>query len=252
MAQLGKVKFVQLSLPKTEMEKLSPTERKRYVMLTCILRDLVILQKHLLFVGNQTPHGQVLTSAHGNHIFYFITSLASKIHEAWKFLKHEGILDESKEISDRLLDALDRMKDYFSNPMTIGIFAFIRDKFGFHYDTWDDLDPKIDSAFSDLAQIEMWLPISDSGNDVFTSTNEIVADVILAEMKALGFSGDRKAFVEKLFDLTLEGAKLILDFSRGYLAEGFSVKWQQKGEIEVAVPFSSDVSLPYVVAKSTD
>jgi hypothetical protein len=44
VGSMTKVKLVKLILPKAEIEKLTPKDKKRYVMFTSMLRDLNLLQ----------------------------------------------------------------------------------------------------------------------------------------------------------------------------------------------------------------
>lgn len=91
-SQSTRVALVKLSLPNEELQKLTRTERKHYVMLTSILRDVIMLQKLLIFVNNSNPPCEILKSAKATQIIYFITTLGSTIHEAKRFLSKEKML----------------------------------------------------------------------------------------------------------------------------------------------------------------
>ena len=55
MESPGIVRFVKLTISGPELERLGGTQRKRYIMLTSILRDLQLLSKFLLFIGKDQP-----------------------------------------------------------------------------------------------------------------------------------------------------------------------------------------------------
>ena len=247
-SQSTKVGLVRLSLTKQDIQKLTPTERKHFVMLTSILRDIIMLQRLLIFVNNLNPPNEVLESAKATQIIYFVTTLGSTIHEAAQFLKKEQML---KNVTGDLVASRNALSHFFSDSQTQRILSFIRSKFGYHYDTLDDLDPKIDSAFVALPEFYMWLSDSDSGNDLFSSTDEVIVEVIYNQSKALGFQGNKQEFIPYLFGLVLRGAEVIVEFGREYLAECFSVKWLQQERAIIDVPNLDEISLPLIVGPSS-
>lgn len=247
-SQSTRVALVKLSLPNEELQKLTRTERKHYVMLTSILRDVIMLQKLLIFVNNSNPPCEILKSAKATQIIYFITTLGSTIHEAKRFLSKEKML---KNITSDLVESRNAVSSFFACKQTREILRFIRDKFGFHYDTKDDLDPKIDSVFVARPEIYMWLSDSDSCNDLFSSTDDVICEVIYNELQGLGFKGNIQEFIGHLFDLVLDGAEVIVEFGRAYLAKCFSAKWLRQERAIVDVPSLDDISLPLIVGRSS-
>ena len=46
--------------------------------------------------------------------------------------------------------------------------------------------------------MDMWLCVTDSGNDIFSSTNEIMLGMIFQKMVDNGFVGDKKILMDRL------------------------------------------------------
>ena len=244
-----KVKLTKLVLPKAEIDKLSPKEKKRYVMFTCMLRDLNLLQKCLVFVGNETSSDAPSISAKTTNIVFFLKTLLSKIHEMWVFLKKNKVMDASGGISNELRKAAAEVEAFFAEQKVDAVFSFIRNKFGFHYEYWDDIDVLIDDALKQFTEFEVWLSSEDSANEIFASSNAVMLEVIFSEMKRLGFSGDREKLFDELFGLALRGARLLREFSVVYLSETFRVNWVQRDELEIQAPSYSQIKLPLIVAR---
>lgn len=245
----GLVRLVRLVLPKDELDKLSALEKKRYLMVTCIMRDLVFLQKHLLFIRQARKHGGVEHSAEACSIVFYLTILVSKIHEARVFFERNHILEHHDSFSIDLKNAFAPYDKFFEDLMNRDLIAFIRDKIGFHYEYFDDIDPKIEEALENLPQIQMWLSSSDSGNDVFSSSNDILTEVIVGEMRRLGFQGNGQEQLMHLWRVALDGAGLTVHFCRAYLTEGFSVIWEEHEEVELVAPTSDAVEVPMLSAR---
>lgn len=207
-----------------------------------------MLQKLLIFVKNSNSPNEILGSAKATQIIYLITTLGSTIHEAVQFFKKEQML---KNVTGDLVRSRNAIGSFFAGKRNNRILSFIRNKFGYHYDTLDDLDPKIHSAFMALPEFYMWLSDSDSGNDLFSSTDEVIVEVIYNQSKAFGFQGNKQEFIAYLLDLVLGGAKVIAEFGRDYLAECFSVKWLQQEPAIIDVPSLDEISLPLIVGPSS-
>jgi hypothetical protein len=246
---MKKIKLTKLTLPRTEITKLDKKEKKRYIMFTCIIRDLNLLQKCLVYTGNLKPTEGIYTSAKASISFFFLKTLMSKIHEMWFFLKKNKIVNDYSNFSNDLKQKIDDIKHFFSDKKIEDIFDFIRNKFGFHYEYWDDVDELIDNASKDFEHFEMWLSSENSANEIFSSSNAIILKVIFSEMKRLGFEGDDNQLMNMLFDLSLKGARLFQEFSVFYISDVFSIKWVQQEEVEVEVPLVSEVQLPLIIAR---
>jgi len=213
-----------------------------------MVRDLNLLQKCLLFVGNESPPDKPSVSAKTTISFFFLKTLISKIHEMWTFLNKNKVLEGSASFSRELEEKCDEIDNFFSDNKVKNIFAFIRDKFGFHYEYWDDVDKMIEDASKKFSEFETWLS-EDSANEIFASSNAVILEVIFLEMKRVGFSGDTKSLMNQLFDLALKGARLFREFSVFYLTEAFSVNWEQREEVVIEAPQCSQVKLPLIVSE---
>jgi len=250
-----KIKYVRLFLPKEEMNKIDPRYRKRHIMLTSIMRDVTLLSKFIYYTKNNKPTEQILNYANTMASIFFLTTLISKIYEMWVFLTKNEILTELKNKSNslELQRSIDDINKFFSNPKKRGIFEFIRHKFSCHYEYLDDVDSVINEAFEEFEEndFQMYLTEHDSANDIFPSLNSVILLCIFKEMDSLGFSESNQKKMETLFTLTGEGAGLVMKFCPIYLVEGFPIKWNQDGELEVDVPDISTIDLPIIVHKSS-
>lgn len=172
---MKKVKLTKLILSKKEIDKLSRQEKKRYIMFTCMVRDLNLLQKCLLFVGNDDSSDKASGSAKTTMSFFFIKTLMSKIHEMWTFLNRNRILQNSTSFSKELKEKCGEIEDFFSDKKVKDIFAFIRDKFSFHYEYQNDVDEMIENASKQFSEFEIWLS-DDSANEIFVSSNAVMLE----------------------------------------------------------------------------
>jgi len=246
---MKKIKLTKMTLSQDELNKLSDIQKKRFIMFTCIIRDLNLLQKCLVYISNDNPMEDPLHSANVTISFFFLKTLISKIHEMWIFLKKNKIIEERCTFSQELKNKIDEIISFFDDKKTEKIFEFIRNKFGFHYEYWNDVDRLIRDALNDLECYEAWLSSEDSANEIFASTNEVILKVIFSKMTILGFQGDNQALMSALFDLSLRGARLFQEFSTYYLTEFSDIKWEQQTNIDIDVPLISDVKLPLIVAR---
>ena len=245
---MKKVKLTNLVLPKSEIDKLGPQEKKRYLMFTCMVRDLNLLQKCLIFAGNESSSDTPSVSAKTTISFFFLKTLISKIHEMWVFLNKNKVLEGSVSFSRELKEKCEEIENFFSDNKVKDIFTFIRNKFGFHYEYWDDVDVMIEDASKQFSEFEIWLS-EDSANEIFASSNAVILEVIFLKMKRVGFTGDAKSLMDQLFDLALKGSGLFREFSVLYLAEAFPVSWVQREEVVIEAPQYSQVKLPLIVTK---
>ena len=218
-------------------------------MLTLILRDLNLLQKCLIYIGNKKHFEKPLVSSKTTTSFFFLKTLISKIHEMWTFLNRNEILNNRSTFSNELNAKIDEIQSFFSDRKVADIFSFIRNKFGFHYEYLDDVDILLDEAIKSFDNLEMWLSTCDSGNEIFASSNAVMISVIFSEMNKLGFEGDKQELMNKMFNLALNAARIFREFSLFYIVEAFSIKWRQEEEIEVNVPILSNVELPLIVKR---
>jgi len=244
---MKKVKLTKLILPKREMDKLGPQEKKRYIMFTCMMRDLNLLLKCLLFVGNERSSEKPSASAKTAMSFFFLKTLISKIHEMWTFLRKNKILQTPSSFSKDLKEKCDEIENFFSDKKVEGIFAFIRDKFGFHYEYQNDVDAMIEEASQKFPEFEIWLS-DDSANEIHVSSNEVMLEVIFDEMKQRGFSGDRESILRQLYELAVTGSRLFRGSSVLYVVEALGA-WKRQEQVEIEAPQHSQVKFPFIMAK---
>jgi len=179
--------------------------------------------------------------------FFFFKTLISKNHEMWEFIIKNKIIEEKDQFTKEIEDYLKQIESFFLEKKVEKLFCFIRNKFGFHYESWDDIDLLVDKAMNDLPELEMWFSM-EAGNDIYSSSNKIMLQVIFYEMRKLGFDGDNLKLMDRLLDLTFGISRIFEEFSKSYLAEVFSENdLNYKEEVEVKAPILSGVSLPFVV-----
>jgi len=163
------------------------------------------------------------------------------------FLEKNKILDSIGGLND-VTKMSAQVKDFFGDQKIDGICSFIRNKFGFHYEHWDDIDVLIDNEVKQFTEFEIWLSMEDSGNKIFASTNAVMQKVIFSEMTKLGFTGNDAELFDDLFELALRGARILREFTIAYLTEVLPVTWVKTEELEIMSPLYSDVKLPLIVA----
>jgi hypothetical protein len=163
------------------------------------------------------------------------------------FVKKNKILDSIGGLDD-VTRMSEQVKSFFADQKIDGICSFIRNKFGFHYEHWDEVDGLIENEAKQFTEFEIWLSTEDSGNEIFASTNAVMLKVIFSEMKKLGFTGDDAKLFDDLFELSLRGARILREFTIAYLTGVLSVTWVKTEELEITSPLYSDVKLPLIVA----
>lgn len=246
---MKKINLSKLTLSQEELNKLSEKQKKRFIMFTCIIRDLNLLQKCLGYTSNDKRTDAPFHSANVTISFFFLKTLISKIHEMWVFLKKNKIIHDRGSFSCDLKNKIDEIVLFFDEEKIEKIFAFIRNKFGFHYEYENDIDKLIRNALKDFEYYEVWLSSENSANEIFASTNAVILKVIFSSMKELGFKGDDQALMKALFDLSLKGARLFQEFSIYYLTEISDIKWEEQASVEIDVPLMSEIKLPLIVAR---
>ena len=250
-----KIKYTRLFLQKDEITKINPLYRKRYIMLTSIVRDITLLSKCHYYVRNKKHTEEILQYANTMASIFFLTTFISKIYEMWVFITKNGILKEleRKSNSHALQKSIDDINKFFADTQKKGIFEFIRHSFSCHYEYMDHIDPIINDAFERFGDndFQMYLTESDSANDVFPSLNAVILMSIFQKMDELKFSIANEQKKEILVSLAGEGAGLVMEFCQLYLTEVFSLKWEQKEQdIEIEVPEISSIELPIITLKN--
>jgi len=244
------VKLNHVIIPKQFICNMSKGQKRRYLMITNMLRDLNLLHKLLLFSGNNKNSDEATTSANVTISFFVLKTLISKNHEMWVFFKNEKLNEES--FNSDLSNLQREVLKFFGATQNENIFYFIRNKFGFHYESdpkhFKDIESLINEAMNSH-EMDMWLSSTDSGNEIFSSSNAIMFKVIFEEMRKNGFEGDEQALMNKLFELTTKASQIFQEFYKIYLIEIVleGAQHEDKGEFKVKAPLLSEVNLPLIV-----
>ena len=311
------LEFHQLVLPKETIESLSACDKKRLLMLTNMIRDMVLFRKILIYAGKQkTGHEELDNAALVTLVFSISKILISKIYEIWKFIDNGNIKQEKTAFSESLGKWWNRIEVFFSGEsvaktkfqnenlvinllkkriiendkrdhryiyfnkkikkekqlrerlkhlvsaeiesiLTIWrqsyknneLFRFVRNKFGFHFDHYSDIEPYIEDAMKEVGDLEFWMGNDSSGNDVFSSSNTVMLTVLRNKMTELGFIGTEEELIGQLQKLPIEISHSMNEFCKGYLTEIIlkEKSFEQKLTITVTVPLLSEVNLPLIV-----
>jgi hypothetical protein len=253
------VNFKKVVISKTEVRRMSPIQKKRYIMLTNILRDLVLLQRVLLFVNNhrKSDEGQnepVCVDATAVTILFFLEMLISKNYEIKKFIYENKIADEKNSFPASLKVIFKEMENFYSEDKVRILFEFIRHKFGFHYEYQNDIDVILDQVMDGSRDLVLWFSDSDYGNEVFASSNEVTLAAIFQKMRELGYASEtgedqQASFMDQLLRLALSSSKHSREFCMHYLVEVVlrNVNIKQEASVQVCAPLLSEIHLPSIV-----
>lgn len=245
-----KLEFHQLVLPKAIVESLSACDKKRLLMLTNMMRDMDLFRKMLVYVRTQTTGNKSLDEAAFVTVaFSFIKILISKVFEIWEFSESEKIKEEKSTFSIGLLNRWNEVETFFAEEKNKNLFCFIRNKFGFHFDHYSDIEPYIEDAMKEIGDLEFWVGNDSSGNDIFASSNTVMLTVLRNKMTELGYIGTEEELIGLLQRLPIVISHSMNEFCKGYLTEIIlkGKSFQQKQTVSVIVPLLSEVNLPLIV-----
>ncbi|MBU4313060.1 MAG: hypothetical protein KJ706_10160 [Candidatus Omnitrophica bacterium] len=244
------LEFHQLVLPKETVESLSARNKKRLLMLTSMIRDMDLYRKMLIYGGKQKTGYEKLDEAILVTMIFSISKiLISKIYEIWKFLESEKIREETSGFSSALLERWNEIEVFFSEEKNKQLFCFIRNKFGFHFDHYQEIETYIEIAMKEVGDFEFWMGNDSSGNDIFSSSNTVMLIVLRNKMIELGFVGTEEELIGQLQKLPIVVSHSINEFCKGYLTEVLlrDRSFQQKLTVAITAPLLSDVALPLIV-----
>lgn len=244
-----KLEFQQLVLPKATVESLSARDKKRLLMLTNMVRDMDLFRKMLIYARTQTTGNKSLDEAAlVTIVFSLMKIFISKVFEIWEFLESEKIGEEKLVFSVDLLDRWNEVEAFFAEEKNKKLFCFIRNKFGFHFDHYADIEPYIEDAMKEVGDLEFWMGSDSSGNDVFASSNTVMLIVLRNRMTELGFVGTEEELIGKLQKLPIEISHSMNEFCKKYLMEIIlkDKSFQQKLTATVTAPLLSEVNLPLI------
>ena len=240
------------SISNTDITRMMPEMKRQYLMFTNMLEDLNLLQKLLLYIKIENKGNEIAKAAFLPPSLFVVKTLIGKIVEIWDFInsKSTDIVNQKETFPEEVKKALEKIEFYFADGKTDDLFRFVRDKFTFHYDTYPDIIKPISDFMDNHPEgMHMWLCSTDSGNDIFASSNEIVLGIILQRMDINGFVGGKKELMDKLIELITQAAGDFREFCIQYLSrivlEGIIMKPKYKRDI--CVPSLSQVNLPLLV-----
>ena len=248
------LEFTRLILPGSVARGLSSHHKQRLVMLTSMMRDLDLFRKLIVYASRSQKTGiQSLDQASSATLLLsFANILISKEFEIWEFLEKENIEAEKAAFSADLLARWEKIVDFFNDPKKKDLFHFVRNKFGFHYDWYENLHSYIDNAMAEIGDLEFWMCNDMSGNDVFVSSDVVMLTVVCKKMTELGFVGTDKELVKELYKLAIEISVQINEFCKEYFVKVLAKNLQFSDDgvrVLANVPSLSEVNLPLVVAR---
>jgi len=244
------LEFHQLILPKESVESLSSRDKKRLLMIMSMIRDMDLYRKMLIYGGKQkTGHEKLDEAALVTLVFSISKILISKVYEIWQFLGSEKISEEKADFSAGLLEHWNKVEDFFSEEKNKQLFCFIRNKFGFHFDHYQEIEAYIEKAVKEVGDLEFWMGNDSSGNDIFTSSNTVMLIVLRNKMIELGFTGTEEELIGELQRLPIVISHSINEFCKGYLMEILlkGKSFQQRLTVAITAPLLSEVTLPLIV-----
>jgi hypothetical protein len=248
------LKFHKMILSKELVKGFSARDKKRLLMLMNMLRDMALFRKLMLYVKPPAPirHGEFDQAEHVTLGFSFNKLLISKAFEIWQFLDKEKIEEESK-FSPALQEYWNKVKIFFSSEKNRELFNFVRNKFGFHFDHYQDIEPYIEAAIDEVGDMKFWMGEDSASNDIFESANSIMLIVLCSKMRELGFQGSEEELIGQIQRLPIDISHALNEFCQKYLTEVLlkDKAFQQTEEIVVNVPLLSEVSLPLIVKNDT-
>jgi hypothetical protein len=240
------------SISNTDIIKMTPEMKRQYLMFTNMLEELNLLQKLLLYIKIEMKEDEITRAAFLPPSLFVVKTLIGKIVEIWDFInsKSTDILNKKVTFPEGVKKALEKVELFFADSETDDLFRFIRDKFAFHYDTYPNIIQPI-ADFMDVHPegMHMWLCSTDSGNDIFASSNEIVLAIILQRMVINGFVGTKKDLMGKLIELIIQAAGDLREFCVQYLSSIVlkGILLEPKSKRDICVPSLSQVNLPLLV-----
>jgi hypothetical protein len=244
------LEFHQLIFTKTAVGSLSSCSKKRLLMLMSMIRDMNLYRKMFIYGGKQkTGHEELDEAILVTLVFSISKILISKVYEIWQFMKSEKISEEKANFSDDLSKLWNEIEAFFSEEKNRKLFRFIRNKFGFHFEHFAEIEPYIEDAIKEVGDLEYWMGSDSSGNDIFSSSNTVMLIVLRNKMTELGFVGTEEELIGQLQRLPIVISYSINEFCKGYLTEillkGKSL--EQKSTVTITVPLLSEVTLPLIV-----
>ncbi len=246
------IEYCLLVLPRADVHKLSKRAKKQFLMLTNVLRDMDLFRKLMIYVKEQNLNDERLSGVAFVTLAFSITKLLmSKLYEAWKFLGKEQVVSEVGTFSEGLRAQWSAVESVCGTSQNAELFGFVRNKFGFHFDSYEEIESVIEEAMNEVGDLEFWMPTEQSWNDLFASSNTVMLVVLRTKMMELGFVGTEEELIGQLIRLSVDASYALNEFCKGYLTEVVlkGLSFQEVSRIVASVPVLSEVNLPLVVVK---
>ena len=245
------LEFCHLVLAKKELETLSARDQKRLLMVTNMLRDMDLFRKLLIYTKEQNFTDSVFSEAAFVSISLpFIKLFISKCFEVRQFFLEEKVAEDKRMFSKELLEWWNNIEVFFNEQKNCKLFSFVRNKFGFHFDHYQEIESYIKTAMNEVGDMKLWTQTDQAGNDLYASSNTIMLVVLRNKMQELGFTGNEENIIGQLQRLPIEISHSINEFCKLYLLE-IILKgkcFSKERTIIVTAPLLSDVSLPLIVS----
>ncbi len=244
---MDRVRMTKLSLDVKKIKDWPPEKKRRFIMLTAILRDLIVHHKLLMYVAGRETEDGFLRAGDETMRVTFSTLLIGKLCEMAKFIHNEGLRDDPS-LTHSMRSKLKGLYDLFeaNDSRVRKLFEFVRNKLAFHYEHMDDIEPMLEDAMDALPSFDMFLSETDSANEVYAGTTEITWRLIVGKMSELRFQGDTTQLIKELIDVILKSTAILREFSSEYMSEMLpegSITGEETKEIEVK--HLSEIDLPF-------
>ncbi len=244
---MGTLRMSKLSLDVKKIKGWSPEKKRRFVMLTAIMRDLIVHNKLLLYVATPEAEDEFLLAGGNTMRLTFSTLLMGKLCEMAKFIHNEG-LRKDPALTPPMRTKLDELYGLFeaNDSRVRKLFDFVRNKLAFHYEHMDDIEPMLEAELDALPSFDMFLSETDSANEVYAGTTEISWNLIIGKMGELGFRGERAQLIRELLSVILKSTAILREFSSDYAAEMLprgAITAEESRPIEVK--HLSEINLPF-------
>lgn len=242
------IRLKKLILSKEDALKMSPWQLRQYFIITNILHDLDFYGKLLVFITRTPACNRVENEGKAVSQIFILIKYISSVYEMFEFLKKDvvGKFDKQSDLRD---EATKIIKGYKNNYEKI--YSFIRNKYRFHYEWQDDLEPFFCEAVKEYGNLDVYMSDVLSGNDVYSSSGAIVFATIISKMKKHGYSNktSKGIFDDLAISVTNIGQQLKM-FYRKYLVDVVlkSARYVDTGEvIEVSAKKFAECQLSFFV-----
>ncbi len=208
------MKFREIIISKSELDKLSKEERIFFVQISHIMHELSIIFKCLIATNNvKTTSSTAHYSAQIAQSLYFIKTLAGILNEGWNVIGESYFKTKLSKKYDPILPnyakrGLIRLKAYFKGD---NIVNDIRNKFSFHYDS-DEIDDVL-AKVPEKEKIKIF--VSKYTGNTFHEFSETIANRAL--LNSIDPLNHQKAMDTFFDDVAIKVPKYLRAFTDGFI-----------------------------------